>query len=200
MRNGEKMDNHQRCNMGVHILPHQIAAPAAEAQKCTEIMGVHVFWACATANPKVTMNNPRLMAGQMAALMSQERSAARVLTVFGSLALLLAAIGLYGIISYSVTQRAHEFGIRMALGAQNGDILRHVIWEGMILVALGMAIGLPCCLALSRLVGSRLHGLSPLDPVVYVMVPVLSFAVTLCAVVPPARRAIAHPMNALRVE
>ncbi len=156
--------------------------------------------ACASANPKVIVSNPRLMAGQIAALLSSERSAAQVLTVFGSLALILAAVGLYGIISFSVTQRAHEFGIRIALGAQNRDILRHVIWEGMILVALGLLIGLPCCLALSRLVVSRMHGLSPLDPLIYAVVPVLSFAVTLCAVIPPARRAIAHPMNALRVE
>jgi putative ABC transport system permease protein len=156
--------------------------------------------ACASVNPKVTMNNPRLMAGQAASLLSQERSAAIVLTGFGSLALVLAAVGLYGIISYSVTQRAHEFAIRIALGAQNGNILRQVILEGMILVALGLAIGLPCCMALSKLVVSRMHGLSPLDPAIYILVPVISFSVALSAIVLPARRAAAYSTNALRVE
>lgn len=132
--------------------------------------------------------------------MSQERAAASVLTVFGLLALVLAAIGLYGIISYSVAQRTHEFGIRMALGAQNADILKQVILEGMALVALGLAIGLPCSMALSRLVESRMHGLSPLDPGIYAIVPIASFAVALCAVILPARRASADPMNALRIE
>jgi predicted permease len=156
--------------------------------------------ACESVNAKVTMNNPRLMAERTASLLSQERAAASVLTVFGSLALVLAAIGLYGIISYSVAQRTHEFGIRVALGAQNGDILRQVIFEGMILVALGLAIGLPCSMALSRLVESRMHGLSPLHPAIYTIVPVLSITVALGAVILPARRACADPMNAIRIE
>ncbi len=156
--------------------------------------------ACASVNPKVTMMRPRLLAGQAASLLSQERSTSLVLTVFGLLALILAAIGLYGIISYSVTQRAHEFAIRMALGARNRDILRNVTLEGMVLVALGLAIGLPCCAFLSRFVVSRMHGLSPLDPVVYALVPAVSFSVALCAIILPARRAVAHPMNALKVD
>jgi predicted permease len=159
-----------------------------------------IIKACASVNPKVTMNTPRLMAERTASLLSQERSAAFVLTVFGSLALVLAAIGLFGITSYSVTARAHEFGIRMALGARNADILKQVILEGLVLVALGLAIGLPCSMALSRLAESRMHGLSPLHPAVYAIVPVLSFAVALSAVVLPALRASADPMKALRTE
>jgi len=153
-----------------------------------------------SVNPKVTMNNPRLMAERTASLFSQERAAASVLTVFGSLALVLAAIGLYGIISYSVAQRTREFGIRTALGAQKGDLLRQVTLEGMVLIVLGLAIGLPCSMALSRLVASRMHGLSPLHPGVYAVVSILGFAVTLCSVIFPARRAAADPMAALRVE
>ncbi len=155
---------------------------------------------CQSVNPKVTMNNPRLMAERTASLLSQERAAASVLIVFGLLALVLAAVGLYGIISYSVAQRAHEFGIRMALGARNADILKQVISEGMALVALGLAIGLPSSVALSRLIESRMHGLSPLHAGIYVIVSITSFAVALCAVILPARRASADPMNALRLE
>jgi predicted permease len=156
--------------------------------------------ACESVDPDVTINNPRLVAQQMSSLLSQERSTAFVLTAFGSLALVLAAIGLYGIISYSVTQRAHEFGIRTALGAQRGDILRQVILDGMVLVTLGLAIGLPCSAALSRLVVSRMHGLSLLDPAIYGLVPLLCFAVALCAVMVPALRAAGQPIDALRVE
>jgi predicted permease len=159
-----------------------------------------ILKACESANPKVTMNNPRLMAERTTALLSQERAAASVFTVFGSLALVLAAIGLYGIISYSVVQRTHEFGIRIALGAQNGDILRQVILEGMVLVVLGLIIGLPSSMALSRLITSRMHGLSTLHPAIYVIVPIVTFGVALCALVLPARRASANTINAIRIE
>ena len=155
---------------------------------------------CQSVNPKVTMFNPRLMAERTASLLSQERASASVLAVFGLLALVLAAMGLYGVISYSVAQQTHEFGIRVALGAQNGDILRQVIFEGMALVAVGLAIGLPCSMALSRLVVSRMHGLSPMHPGIYAIVSVLSLAVALCAVVLPARRAFVNPMVAIRIE
>ncbi len=155
---------------------------------------------CESVNPKVTLNNPRLMAERTASLLSQERAAASVLTIFGFLALILAAIGLYGILSYSVAQRTHEFGIRIALGAGNGDILRQVIFEGMALVGLGLAIGLPGSTALSRLFMSRMHGLNPLHPAVYAAVALLTVIVALCAVILPARRAAGNPMNAIRTE
>lgn len=155
---------------------------------------------CASVNPKVTMNNPRLMSQRTESLLSHERAAASVLTVFGLLALVLAAIGLYGIISYSVVQRTHEIGIRAALGAQKTDILKQVISEGIVLVTLGLAIGLPCSMALSKLLYSRMHGLSPFYPGLYVIVPTVSCAVALLAIALPAWRACADPMNALRIE
>jgi macrolide transport system ATP-binding/permease protein len=156
--------------------------------------------ACTSVNPKVIMNNPRLMSQRTESILSQDRAAAFVLTVFGSLALVLAAIGLYGIISYSVVQRTHEFGIRVALGARKTDILKQVILEAMVLVTLGLAIGLPCFMAMSRLLYGRMHGLNPFHPGIYVIVPSVSFAVALLAVALPARRASADPMNALRIE
>jgi putative ABC transport system permease protein len=150
--------------------------------------------------PDVKVYNARLMSAEMESLLSQDRSAAFVLGVFGLLALVLTAVGLYGVISYFVAQRTQEFGIRMALGAQAEDILKQVVREGMTLVSLGLAIGLPCSMAVSRLIGSRLHGMSPVDPVTYVGISLLCIAMALCAVFPPARRATANPMDALRFE
>jgi predicted permease len=153
---------------------------------------------CKTIDPGIPMNNGRLMSTQAEALLSQERSAALVLGIFGLLALILAAIGLYGVISYSVAQRTHEFGIRAALGAGNGNIVRQVITEGVVLAIIGLAIGLPGSLCLSRFVSSRMHGLSPLDPTTYFTISILSLTVALLASFLPARRAAANPMSALR--
>jgi ABC-type antimicrobial peptide transport system permease subunit len=141
-----------------------------------------------------------LISTQLESLFSEERSAACVLGIFGSLALLLAAIGLYGIISYSVTQRTREFGIRIALGARNGDIVRQVIFEGLKMAAFGLAIGLSCSVALSRFLASRLHGLSPLDPATYAAISALILVIAFLAAFLPARRAVANPMSALRTE
>jgi predicted permease len=156
--------------------------------------------ACKSLNPDVTMRNPRLMSERTASLLSQERSTASVLLAFGSLALILAATGLYGIISYAVAQRAHEFGIRRALGAQNADIIKPVIREGMTLALAGLAIGLPCSMALSRFIESRLHGMSPVDPFAYASVSLLCVSVMVLAALLPARRAAQSPIAALRFE
>lgn len=150
--------------------------------------------------PDVKVYNVRLMSAEMESLLSQDQSAAFVLGAFGLLALILTAVGLYGVISYFVAQRAQEFGIRMALGAQAEDILKQVVREGMTLVSVGLAIGLPCSMAVSRFIGSRLHGMSPVDPVTYLSISLLCIAMALCAVFPPARRATANPLDALRFE
>ncbi len=145
-------------------------------------------------------NDASLIATQLESLFSEERSAACVLGIFGSLALLLAAIGLYGIISYSVTQRTREFGIRIALGARGGNIVRQVLLEGLKMAAFGLAIGLAGSVALSRFLASRLHGLSPLDPATYAAISVLILVIAFLAAFLPARRAAGNPMDALRTE
>jgi predicted permease len=155
---------------------------------------------CKTIDPGITMNNARLISTQAESLLSQERSVVFVLAVFGSLALILAAIGLYGVISYSVAQRAHEFGIRVALGATNGNIIRQVVTEGAVLAMIGLAIGLSCSIALSKFIGSRMHGLSPLDPFIYAAISVISLAVAIMASFLPARAARTDPILALRID
>jgi predicted permease len=134
-------------------------------------------------------------------LLIQERLIATLSSLFSLVALLLASIGLYGTMAYAVVRRTNEIGIRMALGAQPGDVLWLMLREAILLVLLGVAIGVPAALALSRLVSSFLYGLTPTDPVTLSMAIVLMVAVATFAGYLPARRASrTDPIVALRYE
>src|SRR4030095_2892180 len=129
------------------------------------------------------------------------RMGAVLLAIFGSLALLLAGIGLYGVMSYAVSRRTREIGIRMALGAQTGNVLRLVLKDGLMLVTVGVSAGLLVAFALTRLIASFLYGVSPLDWITFVAIPVVLGAVALLASYLPARRASkGDPIIALRCE
>ena len=133
--------------------------------------------------------------------LSQQRFNMLLLAAFAGLALLLAAVGIYSVLSYSVRRRVREIGIRMALGAQIGDVLRMVVIEGMKPTGLGLAIGLAGALALGRVVSKLVYGVSPADPVTFVAVSVLLVAVALAASVIPAWRATrVEPVKTLREE
>jgi putative ABC transport system permease protein len=130
----------------------------------------------------------------------QEHLMAVLSGFFGGLALLLTAIGLYGVMAYAVTQRTHEIGIRMALGAQPMQILKMIFRQGFAIVAIGLVIGIAGALAFGKLVGNFLV-VSAADPLTYIAVSAVLAAVTLLACYIPARRAMrVDPMDALRYE
>jgi ABC-type antimicrobial peptide transport system permease subunit len=121
--------------------------------------------------------------------------------VFALLALALSAIGIYGVLAYTVTQRTREFGIRMALGASAGDVVGMVIRHGVRLAAIGLGLGVAGALAVTRLMTTLLYGVGPTDPLVFGGVAVALMAVALAAsVVPSVRISRIRPANALRYE
>jgi putative ABC transport system permease protein len=129
------------------------------------------------------------------------RLAATLLSVFGGLALLLASIGLYGVMAYVVGQRRREIGVRLALGAQRRDVFKLVIKEGMALVAVGVALGLAAAMAGTRLLTTFLYEVRPTDAATFIGGALLLAAVALLANYLPARRAAqTDPMRALRAE
>jgi predicted permease len=129
------------------------------------------------------------------------RISGTLLGVLGIAALILAVSGLFGVIAYSVSQRTREVGIRMALGAQRGDVRRLVLRQGLWLAGLGIGIGLPAALAVTRLLQGLLFGISPTDPVTFLVVPLMLLGVACFACWLPARRAArVDPMVALRSE
>jgi putative ABC transport system permease protein len=124
-----------------------------------------------------------------------------LLAGFAALALLLAAVGIYGVISYSVRQRMHELGIRMALGAQTGDVMKLILMQGLKLSLTGVAIGLTAAFSLTRWMKSLLFEVRPTDPMTFGVIALLLIAVSLLACWIPARRAAkADPMVALHCE
>jgi putative ABC transport system permease protein len=130
-----------------------------------------------------------------------ERTFALLSSAFGALALLLACVGLYGTIGYAVTRRTGEIGVRMALGAERGRILRMILSETLTLVVLGITIGLPIAWVAARILGHQLYGLSPHDPLTIAGSSAAILAITLLAGFLPARRASkVEPMIALRSE
>jgi putative ABC transport system permease protein len=124
-----------------------------------------------------------------------------LLSIFGASALLLASIGIYGLMAFSVQQRTQELGIRMALGADRSRIRNLVVWQGMQLAITGVVLGICAAFGLTRLIASFLFGVKSWDPLVFITVPIVLVGVALLAVWLPATRASKlDPMDALRVE
>ncbi|HEY1986980.1 MAG TPA: ABC transporter permease [Terracidiphilus sp.] len=148
-----------------------------------------------------TVSRVRLMDDVVSRSTSRESFNMLLLTIFGVVALVLAAIGIYGLMAYSVQQRAQEMGIRMALGADRSSIRNLVVWHGMRLAIVGVVLGIGAAFGLTRFLASFLFGVKVWDPMVFVAVPLILAGVALLAVWLPAMRASKlNPMQALRVE
>jgi len=143
-----------------------------------------------SVNPDQPIGDVRTMSKVLNDNVSQPRFYTLLLSIFAALALALAAIGLYGVLSFSVSRRAHEIGVRMALGAQRGSIFGLVLKEALQLVGIGVALGLGGAAALTRLMKAQLYETAPLDAATFVAVAVVMFAVTVVAACVPARRAV----------
>jgi putative ABC transport system permease protein len=143
----------------------------------------------------VTMNE------QLSDSIAQRRFQMLLLGVFAAVALVIASVGIYGVISYAVSQRTREIGVRMALGAQAGDVLRMVIWRGMSLALVGVALGVAAALALTRVMKNLLFEVSATDPATFALIALLLLSVAFIASYIPARRATkVDPLIALRAE
>lgn len=152
-------------------------------------------------DPNQPLVNFRTMQENMATSVSDPRFRTTLLGIFAASALLLAMIGLYGLMAYSVAQRTSEIGIRLALGAQRGDMMKMIVGEGLKLVLIGVGIGVAGALALGQLLTRFLYGVVPTDPATFVMVSVILTIVAVAACYVPARRAMnVDPLVALRHE
>ena len=150
-------------------------------------------------NPELPVFDVRTMADLMSASMAPRRFSLFLMSVFAVSALLLAALGIYGVMAFVVSQRAQEFGIRLALGANPWDILGLAFRPGLILTATGTIVGLGASIVVTRLMSSLLYGVSASDPITFVLVPVLLAIVTMAACFLPARRATrVSPMEVLK--
>ncbi len=155
----------------------------------------------AETDPNLTINNIRTVREQLDLSFAQQRSVAGLASLFGAVALLLAAIGLYGVTAYAVAQRANEIGIRMALGANRSRVVRSVLAQAFLRVVLGLALGIPLALGAGRLIAAQLYGVSFHDPLALIAAAcALGLCSLIAALIPASVAASISPMNALRSE
>jgi putative ABC transport system permease protein len=154
-----------------------------------------------SVNKDVPVHSVATMSTHIREYLSADRMIAVLLAVFGGAALLLAAIGIYGVIAYSVAQRTHEIGIRLALGADRSDILKLIVGQGFQLVLIGAGLGLGLAFGLTQIVKNLLFGISAADPIAFGTIMMLLTGVALLACYFPALRATkVDPLVALRYE
>ena len=157
--------------------------------------------ALAEVDPNLTITSIRTMKQQVEQSFDQERAVASLAGLFGIVALLLAAVGLYGVTAYSVAQRTNEIGIRMALGADRAKVVQMVLRGAFQRVLLGLILGVPLAVGAGRLISAELYGVFSWDPLALtVAVSALAICAFFAAIIPASRAASISPINALRTE
>jgi predicted permease len=173
----------------------------ARAQRSPESALAAVQQDLRKAAPTMPLINPLTVSDVLRNSLGLARAGASLLALFGVLALGLASVGLYGVMSFAVTQRSREIGVRMALGAQQRDVLRLMLRQGLTVVGIGLAAGLLLAFGATRLVSGLLFGVSPTDPMAFGITSAVLALVAFCATLVPSLRAISvSPLLALRYE
>ena len=207
VQNG-KYQNVAEAPLGAVFRPLAQVAPGAASiairtSRTLADVGPDLRQAFSSVDPDVAVYDVRAMTTHLdnGSAFFPFRLAAFMTSLFGGMGILLASIGLYGMVAFQVGQRAQEFGVRMALGAVAADIIRDVLWHGGRFAAVGIGVGLVLSAGVAQLLRGLLVGVSPFDPVTYVLVAGFLTAVCLLASVIPARRATAvDPLETLRAE
>ncbi len=180
---------------------HLIESVVLQLRGSTEGLEPQVRQAFAEVDPNLTLAEMRTMQEQVAGRLDQERTVAQLTGMFGILALILAAVGLYGVTAYSVERRTNEIGVRIAMGANKGSVIALVLRGAFLQILIGLAIGVPASIGCARLIASRLYQVKGWDPVVLGGSVVALAACALIASIVPARRAASiNPVTALRAE
>jgi predicted permease len=185
----------------LELQSHFIGGILLKTQLPPGMLEPEVTRALAEIDPNLTVNNIRAMRQQVSYSFEQERAVASLAGLFGFVALLLAAIGLYGLTAYTVAQRTQEIGIRMALGADRVKVVQLVLTGAGRRVIAGLLLGVPLAIAAGKLISSQLYGVSIYDPPALGLAVVsLGIAAFFAAIIPASRAASIHPMTALRTE
>ena len=167
----------------------------------TEGLEAQVRRVFASVDPNLTLMDMQTMDEQVANRLDQQRTVARMTGLFGILALVLAAVGLYGVTAYSVERRTSEIGIRMALGANKVSVIRLVLRGAFLQILIGLAIGIPASIGCARLIKSQLYEVKGWDPIVLGgSIAALALCALVASIIPARRAASINPVTALRVE
>jgi ABC-type antimicrobial peptide transport system permease subunit len=165
------------------------------------VSSTRIRQAVALVDPNLPVNSIRTLREQVAGQFTQQRLIARLTSFFGILSLVLASIGLYGVTAYNAGRRVSEIGVRMALGADRGDIIRLVLRGAFGLILFGLLVGLPLTLAVGRFLGHQLYGMNPYNPAVTsVAVITLGLSALAASLIPALRASLISPLDALRAE
>jgi putative ABC transport system permease protein len=177
------------------------AAPDQNSPSSLSALAADIRNQLRAIDPSEPVNQIVTLEESLSNSVAQRRFQMILLGIFASVALIIAMVGIYGVISYAVSQHTHEIGIRMALGAQASDVLRMVIWRGLSLALIGVTLGLAAALALTRVMKNLLFEVSTTDPATFVLIALLLVVAAMIASYIPARRATkVDPLLAIRNE